>query len=106
GGNDLLYALNWLNNKSKHRELVAIATGVSEMHFVGNGTIRRLLILPPGNTLCPHEQLICLDADQGVSLDFTASLAFRETGYAHGQAVIETIREFSRLTHSIVERFA
>ena len=35
GGNDLLYAIHWLNNKSKHRKLIAIATGVHSFGFGG-----------------------------------------------------------------------
>ena len=35
GGNDLLYAIHWLNNKSKHRKLIAIAAGVHSFGFGG-----------------------------------------------------------------------
>jgi hypothetical protein len=107
GGNDLLYSLHWLNNKSKHRELMAIATGADEFGFGGGPDhIRRMLILPPGNTFSPDEQIICIDADQNMQFNLTSTVAFREIGHAQGQPVIETLREFSRLSNSIIDLFS
>ena len=106
GGNDLLYSLNWLNNKSKHRELIAVAAQAESFEITGQGRAKRLLILPPGNTLCPDQQLICFEADKDVQLNLIAAVAFREIGHAHGQPVIKTLRELGRLTDSIIELFS
>ena len=105
GGNNLLSSLRWLNNKSKHRDLIAIATMPDVMHL-GHSRYRRLLILPPGNTLCPNEQLICIEANAEAQLHLSATIAFREIGHAQGQPVIETLREFSRLANSIIDLFS
>lgn len=102
GGNDLLHSLHWLNNKSKHRSLMTIAAAEERLHFTGHGWITRFLILPVGNTLCPNEPLICLEASEGIQLDLTVTIAFREIGYPDGKPVVEMLREFSRLTSSIV----
>jgi hypothetical protein len=105
GGNDLLFSLNWLCNKSKHRNLIAIATEASGVSFVGNGCVRGLLILPPGNTLCPTEQLIYLGADPGIELDAAATIAFQETGHIPGKPIVEALREFAELTRRVTDQF-
>jgi hypothetical protein len=110
GGNDLLYALHWLNNKSKHRDLCALATAPKSFGLRGGDDaptyIRRILLLPRGNTLCPNEQIVCVDATGDLNLYLSATIAFREIGHAQDQPTVEMLREFSRLTASIIDLFA
>lgn len=107
GGNDLLHALHWLNNKSHHREMIVLATGADRFGMDGGpGHVRRMMFLPPGNTFCPDEPIICIDADPNVDFSLTATVAFREIVETPGQSVIGTLREFSRLADSIVKQFA
>jgi hypothetical protein len=109
GGNDLLYALHWLNNKSKHREMIAVATGVDPSKTKmrgGPGQVRKMLFLPRGNTFCPDEPIICIDADKDIEFSLTATVAFREIVQTPGQSVVGTLHEFSRLANSIIDLFS
>jgi hypothetical protein len=110
GGNDLLYALHSLNTKSKHHDLLTIFAAVKSSAFIpknGGGCVRRFTAWEPDSVPSPYPGKVCVrfDADPGVEFDVTADVAFREVGPAHSQPVIETLREFSRLTNSIISLF-
>jgi hypothetical protein len=104
GGNDLLFALNSLCNKSKHRALLAFIQSAMPKTISGNGYVRRLTVFPPGTSLYDGKPFAVLDADPNIDLQFSISIAFSEA-VASKQTFIETLREFSRLVNAIINLF-
>jgi len=107
GGNDGLYFLHWLNNIGKHRRPIAIfdVPAISQWGIKGSGYCRRITGYGPENTLLPGRSFIDLDADGGVTLEFKVELAFGEIEQKFTPPIIPTLRSFSFLVRSIVDRF-
>jgi hypothetical protein len=106
GGNNVLYALNWLCNKSKHRDLIAIAQNLASMGFgarpgTAGGHLRKF-----GAWRTPDAEIVMIDSDPNIQLNLAFTVAFREIPEAQSQPVIETLGEFSRSTASIIDLFA
>jgi hypothetical protein len=105
GGNNVLYALNWLCNKSKHRDLIVLAQNIAGIRFgpkpnTPGGHLRKFAAWHH-----PEGEIVALDADPNIQLDIAFTVAFREVPEAQSQPVIEMLGEFSRLAASIIDLF-
>lgn len=103
GGNNVLYALNWLCNKSKHRDLIAIAQNLAGVGFqpgLAPGHLRKFAAWDR-----PEGVIVAIDADDNIKLNLAFTIAFREIPEAQSQPVIETLNEFGRLAGSILDLF-
>lgn len=112
GGNEMLYALNFLNNKSKHREPIATFDGAVmnqlSIHAIpgtAGGYVRRVAIHGADNPTYPGVPYATFDADPNVQLNFAIQISFGEVERGFTPPVIETLNEFSRLVSSIVKLF-
>lgn len=106
GGNNKLYAFNWLCQKGKHRKPILIGSATTGFGVGGDGYIRSIALFgyQEANSGAP---LAAVDASPGIKLDFTMQIAFREASDAAPRSpVIPTLREFSRMAASIIDLFA
>ncbi|MER9918093.1 MULTISPECIES: hypothetical protein [unclassified Mesorhizobium] len=108
GGNNLLYALHWLSNKSKHRDLVTAMHHPISATFTNTGVIghvRKVTIHkgkgPDGEPMA----VVSVDADPQIKLNLSHAVSFREIPEAGSQPVIETLRNFSKLAREIIDGF-
>lgn len=108
GGNNLLYALHWLSNKSKHRDLIAAThhgVGAAFITTGGKGYVRKVTAQraegPDGEPMT----LVNIDADPQIKLNLTHTVSFREIPEAGSQPVVETLRNFSKLAREIIDGF-
>jgi hypothetical protein len=110
GGNNVLYALHWLSNKSKHRDLIAVAQNLASAGWrprpgSGGGYIRRFAVWTPDKSPNKDGTVIMMDADPQIEFYLAFTIAFREIPETGSQPVVETLREFSRLANSIIDLF-
>jgi hypothetical protein len=106
GGNDLLYALNWLCQKGKHRKPILIGGVANSVGIGGTGIVRSIQILGFRDCLETGAPVAIVDADPGIKLNFSMDVAFREVAGAHLRPIIPTLREFGRLTAAIIDLFS
>lgn len=108
GGNNLLYALHWLSNKSKHRDLITTThnpVGAVFRSTGGRGYVRNMTVKRGYSDTGELGSFVHLDADPNIKLDITFEVAFREIPEAGSQPVIETLRDFSSLANDIIDLF-
>jgi hypothetical protein len=107
----MLYALHWLSNKSKHRDLIAVAQDLRQAGWraragTGGGHLRRFAAWGPEASPNKNAMVIMMDADPQIEFYLAFTVAFREIPEAGAKPVVETLREFSRLTNAIIDLFA
>jgi len=105
GGNDMLYALNWLCQKGKHRKPLLIGGAPTSQAIGGNGIIREIKLLGMVGGLEAGAPVATVDADPGIYLTLTVDVAFREIAHATLRPVVPVLREFSSLAASIINLF-
>ena len=93
-----------LNNKSKHRDLIAIATNVGEGQFRGSGYVRKIEVYGLVNPFYNGEPFILLDADEGIKFNVSANIAFREAVVSN-KPFVETLYEFASMAKAIINAF-
>ncbi len=105
GGNDLLYALHWIDLKDKRRpKLIAVATGQS-FAFGGMGHIRGYKLFSA--EIGPQQNGIVgiLDADPGINLDVAFDIALNEIEVINPRPVIAALHEFAGATKAVIDLF-
>lgn len=104
GGNDLLYSLNLLCNKAKHRRPIMISSGPARMAF-GNGYIGRFEARRTNGDLKDGAVIAVASPDTKINLKISVDLALSETGGTPKKLVIRALNDFQRLARSILTMF-
>lgn len=108
GGDNLLYALHWLSNKSKHRDLITAAqhgVGAAITTDGAKGYVRKITVhqaLGPDGT---PMAVVNMEADPQIKIKLSHAVSFREIPEAGSRPVIELLREFSKLAGEIIGGF-
>jgi hypothetical protein len=112
GGNDLLYALNWLNNKGKHRKLIPVAKQARMVEISGHALIQQRAEWSPDdvNAGAPVAAIHAIGPSPGVDPEIKLKLAVdigfgKVTDATPARPVVPALREFSSLAASIIDRF-
>ncbi|ESY37877.1 hypothetical protein X747_24715 [Mesorhizobium sp. LNJC384A00] len=108
GGNNLLYALHWLSNKSKHRDLITATqhgVGAAFTTIGSNGYVRKLTLNraegPDGTPMA----VVKMEADPQIRFELSHAVSFREIPEAGSRPVIEMLRGFSKIAGEIIDGF-
>ncbi|UNZ49321.1 hypothetical protein [Agrobacterium tumefaciens] len=109
GGNDLLYTLHLADIIRKHQRLVLSAAQTNQL-LMGKGDWildggRVVLITNPGGPIGRGLFIAELSHDYHIDFEITGEIAFSEPPFIKGNPVLETLRQFLALVHSILKLF-
>jgi hypothetical protein len=103
GGNDLLFALNSLNNESKHRQLVLLAGNQGSFGH-RNGHVGVMMAVG-AKTLEKPTILAIVSPDSNAEFKVAAQITFGDVGPVARHDVVTTLQNFMRAVESIIGLF-
>jgi hypothetical protein len=131
GKGNNIWALNELNNLSKHRDVIAVGSGFRSLDIfavmmnspetkkqieeferrIGAKVPSKPVFLAPADRLCPlkvgDELFIDLpDSEVNEQMQFRFDVALNEPQIIHAEPLIETIHQLFKLVNDIVGQFA